>query len=213
MWEVFGRRRDFEPRMHHLLPHREGWRREVRISETADRDPVDVGVFVAFPEHIAAAIRTEMKSVGVTFIDLIFALDPNLSFWISAAGMGRRPRCDADTPYNDIHIPALAHLRRLREASHNGTAQFSPSSLPEALLSSDFRYSSAKPLRLAAHVGAQEAQVGADIDERRRQHGDATIEVVEFAHWLVMGSLPARRRGGLGRIGAGVPRPRGPAMT
>jgi len=103
LWEVFGRRRDFEPRMHHLLPHREGWRREVRISETADRDPVDVGVFVAFPEHIAAAIRTEMKSVGVTFIDLIFALDPNLSFWISAAGMD-------DGPGATLTRPTMTHL-------------------------------------------------------------------------------------------------------
>jgi len=108
LWEVFGRRRDFEPRMHHLLPHREGWRREVRISETAHRDPVYVEVFVAFPEHVAAAIRAKMKTdleaaVGVPLINLIVALDPNLSFWISAAGMD-------DGPGATLTRPTMTHL-------------------------------------------------------------------------------------------------------
>src|SRR5215831_4666855 len=89
---MLGRCRHSEPGMHHLFPHRERWRREVWIGETAHRDPVDVGVLVAFPEHVAAAIRAEMKAdleaaVGVPLINLIVALDPNLAFWISAARM------------------------------------------------------------------------------------------------------------------------------
>jgi len=99
--EVLGRRRHSKPRMHHLFPHREGWRREVRIGEAAHRDPVDVGVFVAFPEHVAAAVRAEMKTdleaaVRVTLVNLVVALDPNLGFRIGAVGMDNDPRCFAD---------------------------------------------------------------------------------------------------------------------
>ena len=90
--EVLGRCRHSEPWVHYLLPHREGWRREVWIRETAHRDPVDVGVFVALPEHVAAAIRAEVKAdleaaIGVTLINLVVAFDPNSAFRISAAGM------------------------------------------------------------------------------------------------------------------------------
>ena len=69
------RRRYSEPGMHHLFPHREGWRREVRIGEAAHRDPVDVGVPIALPKHGAAAIRAEMKpdleaAVGISLLIL-----------------------------------------------------------------------------------------------------------------------------------------------
>ena len=94
--------------MHHLLPHREGRWREVWIGETAHRDPVDAGVFVAFPKDIAAAVRTEMEpdleaAIGVTLIHLVVALDPNLSFWISAAGMD-------DGPGATLTRPTMTHL-------------------------------------------------------------------------------------------------------
>jgi len=99
--EVLGHRRHSEPGMHHLFPHREGWRWEVRIGEAAHRDPVDVGVFVAFPEHVAAAVRAEVKAdleaaVRVTLINLVVALYPNLAFRVGAAGMDDSPGAALD---------------------------------------------------------------------------------------------------------------------
>lgn len=43
-----------EHRMHNLIPQRVGWRREIRIGEAAYRDPLGVGVPVAFPNDVAA---------------------------------------------------------------------------------------------------------------------------------------------------------------
>src|SRR6267142_3972701 len=101
--------------MHQLLPHREGWRREVLISEAAHRDPVDVGVFVAFPEHIAAAVRAEMKTdleaaVRVTLVNLVVALDLHLGFRIGAAGMDDGPGA-ALTSSTMIHMNAFRLAR------------------------------------------------------------------------------------------------------
>src|SRR5215471_327357 len=108
---MLGRCRHSEPGMHHLFPHREGRRREVRIGETAHCDAEYVGVFVAFPEHVAAAIRAEIKAdlkaaVGVTFIDLVVALDPNLAFWIRAAGMD-------DGSGATLACPTMTHIHPL----------------------------------------------------------------------------------------------------
>src|SRR5215472_17414689 len=105
---MLGRCHHSEPGMHHLFPHREGRRREVRIGETAHRDPVYVGVFIAFPEHVAAAIRAEAETdleaaIGVTFIDLVVALDPNLAFQISATGMD-------DGPGATLTRPTMTHI-------------------------------------------------------------------------------------------------------
>ena len=103
---MLGRRRHSQPGMLHLFPRRVGWRREVRIGEATDRDLVGVRVPVALPEDVAAcpfgqpvprsgaaAIWAEMKAhleaaVRATLINLVVALDPNLAFRISAAGMG-----------------------------------------------------------------------------------------------------------------------------
>src|SRR6267142_6243967 len=98
--------------MHQLLPHREGWRREVLISEAAHRDPVDVGVFVAFPEHIAAAVRAEMKTdleaaVRVTLVNLVVALDLHLGFRIGAPGMD-------DGPGAALTSPTMTHIHSFR---------------------------------------------------------------------------------------------------
>ena len=91
--------------------HTEGWQQDVWTGKTAHRDTVDVGVLVAFPEHVAAAIRAEMKAdleaaVGVPLINLIVALDPNLAFWISAAGMD-------DGPGAPLTSPTMTHIHPL----------------------------------------------------------------------------------------------------
>src|SRR5215469_11858641 len=100
---MLGRCRYSEPGVHHLFPHREGRRREVRIGEAAHSDPIDVGIFVAFPEHVAAAIRAEVKAdleaaIGITLINLVVAVDPNSAFRISAAGMDDGPGAPLTSP-------------------------------------------------------------------------------------------------------------------
>ena len=83
---------------------RVGWRRKVRIGEAAHRDPVDVGVRSPSQKTLLPARsgsqchevvlpqfgqKADLEAaVCVTLINLVVALDPNLAFRISAAGMG-----------------------------------------------------------------------------------------------------------------------------
>src|SRR5260370_6102640 len=63
------------------------------------------------PRSGAAAIRAEVEAdleaaVRVTLINLVVALDPNLAFRVSAAGMDDRPRAALTSP-TTTHIYPL----------------------------------------------------------------------------------------------------------
>jgi len=81
--------------VHVLFIHGKGRRWKVWISETADRDPVAVGIAISVEKHVAAAVLTEMETGlaptgSLTLINLTLTFNSNLILRIRTAGMDDR---------------------------------------------------------------------------------------------------------------------------